>query len=268
MKLIIFLCLTGLLPVSAFIQQTVPRKYDLILKTITWPDAQKYCRVMYNDLATMLSDTDWLRLKTETTRKGLTTSAWTGLYKDIYNWRWSLNNLPLKNVNFTDWYPGQPDNYYGNEACVIIAAYQQWYDVQCNLIRPFICYDARFSDSNKFIGISSPQMSWPDARTYCRTNHTALASSLNSLDDAILDQIKINQGDSWIGLTRNVDIWKRSDGTKALNPWYPGQPDNYYGSENCAVLYNNMFYDEQCTYLHYFVCQTREYLFQFYVLID
>ncbi|KAF5899462.1 macrophage mannose receptor 1-like isoform X6, partial [Clarias magur] len=115
----------------------------------------------------------------------------------------------------------------------------------------------KFSDANKFIAISSPQLTWPDAQTYCRTHYTDLASSLNSSDDAILDQIKINQGDSWIGLNRDPDIWKWSDGTNALNiPWYPGQPDNYYGSENCAVVYKSMFYDEQCINPHYHFCQT------------
>ncbi|KAF5905517.1 macrophage mannose receptor 1-like isoform X6, partial [Clarias magur] len=110
---------------------------------------------------------------------------------------------------------------------------------------------------NKFIGISNPALTWHDAQAYCRTHHTDLASSLNILDDAILNQIKINQGDSWIGLNRDLDVWKWSDGINASNiPWYPRQPDNFYGSENCAVVSNGHFYDERCTNLHYFFCET------------
>ncbi|XP_053087130.1 putative C-type lectin domain family 20 member A [Pangasianodon hypophthalmus] len=228
-----------------------------MMSTMSWSVAQNYCRMMYTDLATILSDTDWLRLKKEAANKRLATPAWIGLSKDINSWRWSLNDLPLKNVTFANWYSGQPDNYGGNEACGIIAGYNKWYDVPCTLIRPFICYNANFSGTNKFIGISSPLLTWPDAQAYCRTHHTDLASSLNSSDDDMLVQIRNRQGDSWIGLYRDTDTWKWSDGTNTSNlPWASGQPDNYYLSENCAVLYNGLFYDERCTNLRYFFCHT------------
>ncbi|KAF5905516.1 macrophage mannose receptor 1-like isoform X6, partial [Clarias magur] len=114
-----------------------------------------------------------------------------------------------------------------------------------------------FSDANKFIGISSPTLSWSDALTYCRTHYTDLASSLNSSDQNMLGQMWNKQSDSWFGVHRAMDIWRWSDGTNALNiPWYPGQPDNYFGNENCAVVYDGYFYDEQCTKLHNFFCQT------------
>lgn len=132
---------TGLVSVTVSILRTVPHKYDLIMTSVTWPAAQDYCRVMYDDVATILSDTDWLRLNKEGASKGLASPTWAGVYSDIYNWRWSLNDLPLKSVTYTNWYPGQPDNYAGNELCAIIAAYNQWYDVPCSLIRVFICYD-------------------------------------------------------------------------------------------------------------------------------
>ncbi|XP_046714907.1 asialoglycoprotein receptor 1-like [Silurus meridionalis] len=141
--------------------------------------------------------------------------------------------------------------------CGIIAKDNQWDDVQCDLIRPFICYDAGFSGASRFIGFSNPLMTWPDARTYCQTYHTDLASCLNSADNDLLVAIKVVQGDSWIGLHRDMDMWKWSDGTYAPNiPWFPGQPDNYFGSEDCAVVYSGHFYDEQCTNLHYIFCDT------------
>ncbi|XP_060773194.1 macrophage mannose receptor 1-like [Neoarius graeffei] len=261
MKLNLFflLCLTGLLSISVSILQTVPHSYDLIMTQMTWPDAQKYCRVMYDDLATILSITDWIRFKNEAASKGLRNFAWVGLYSDIYNWRWSLNDLPLKNVPFSNWYPGQPDNYYRNELCTIIAGYNQWYDIQCTTIRAFICYNANFSGAAKFIGINSPRLTWPEAQAYCRTHHTDLASSLNSSDNDMLVKIKIAQGDSWIGLYRDMETWKWTDGTSASNiPWQPGQPNNYYGRENCAMLYtsNGLFQDDPCTTQRYFFCHT------------
>ncbi|KAF4071306.1 hypothetical protein AMELA_G00271710 [Ameiurus melas] len=223
-----------------------------MMTTVTWPVAQNYCRVMHTDLATIISDTDWLRFEKEAASKHQTTSAWVGLYNDLNSWRWSLNDLPL-NVSYTYWYPGYP-YYSGREqACVLIYYSGQWWDVPCTALYPFICYNASFSGAAKFISINNPHLTWPQAQNYCRTHHTDLASSLNSSDNDILKQVLKTQINSWIGLYTGT--WKWSDGTSASNiPWAPGQPDNYLGNENCAVVYNGLFYDEQCTNLHYFFC--------------
>ncbi|KAF4071305.1 hypothetical protein AMELA_G00271700, partial [Ameiurus melas] len=155
------------------------------------------------------------RFEKEAVSKGLTTPAWVGLYNDVNSWRWSLNDLPLKNVTYTNWQSGQPDNSGGKEACGIIAGYGVWWDEQCTGLRPFICYNASFSGAARFIGINNPLLTWPQAQNYCRTHHTDLASSLNSSDNSMLLQVRDIQGDSWIGLYR--DTWKWSDGTNASN---------------------------------------------------
>ncbi|XP_026994737.2 macrophage mannose receptor 1-like, partial [Tachysurus fulvidraco] len=241
-----------LVPVA--ILRTVLHKYDLIITGETWPVAQNYCRVIYNDLATVVSDFDWLRLNKETADKYLPTDAWVGLYNDINSWRWSLNNLPLKNVTYSCWYSGQPNTVGGNEACAVLGLGNAWWDTTCTGLRPFICYNANFSGAARFIGITKP-LSWPQAQAYCREHHTDLASALNSSDQNMLEQVKNIQGDSWIGLYR--DTWKWSDGTIALNlPWASGQPNNYYGNENCVVVNNGLFYDATCTKLYSFFCQS------------
>ncbi|XP_053533557.1 macrophage mannose receptor 1 [Ictalurus punctatus] len=260
MKLNLFLLfLTAcLVPVTVSILRTVPPNYNLMMTLVTWPDAQNYCRVMYTDLATILSDTDWLRFEKKPASKGLTTSAWVGLYNDLNSWRWSLNDLPLTSVTYTNWVPGQPNNRLGKQACGIIGdsnGYIGWIDRPCTELNSFICYNANFSGAARFIGISSSYLTWPQAQTYCRTHHTDLASSLNSSDDDMLLQVRDKQGDSWIGLYTGT--WKWSDGTNASNiPWAPGQPDNAGGYEYCAVVNNGLFYDERCANLHYFFCHT------------
>ncbi|XP_027004137.2 C-type lectin 1-like [Tachysurus fulvidraco] len=254
LNLFLLLLLTGLVPVA--ILQTVLHKYDLIMTGATWPVAQNYCRVIYDDLATVISDTDWLRLKKETADKNLATYALVGLYNDINSWRWSLNDLPLKNVTYTCWYPGQPNNLGGKEECGIISTGTGWRDIPCTLLRPFICYNANFSGAARFIGITTP-LSWPQAQAYCREHHTDLASALNSSDQNMLAQVRNIQGDSWIGLYR--DTWKWSDGTIASNlPWAPGYPSNDYGNEDCAVVNNGLFYDATCTYPYPFFCHSSE----------
>ncbi|XP_047671871.1 macrophage mannose receptor 1-like isoform X2 [Tachysurus fulvidraco] len=254
MKLNLFLLLlfTGLVPVA--ILQTVLHKYDLIMTKVTWPVAQNYCRVIYDDLATVISDTDWLRLKNETANKNLATYAWVGLYSDVNSWRWSLNDLPLKNVNYTIWSSGQPNNLGGKEACGIIGGGNAWFDTQCTGLKPFICYNANFSGAARFIGITT-SLSWPQAQAYCREHHTDLASALNSSDQNMLGQVRNIQGDSWIGLYR--DTWKWSDGTITSNlPWASGEPDNRYSNENCAVVNNGVFYDTPCNYVYCFFCHS------------
>lgn len=111
-----------------------------MMAQVTWPVAQNHCRMMYTDVGTILSGTDWLRLKKEATRNGLATSAWVGLYNDINSWRWSLNGFPLKNVTYSNWKAGEPDNYAGKEACAIMAGYGTWDDASCTEAKPFICY--------------------------------------------------------------------------------------------------------------------------------
>ncbi|KAF4071309.1 hypothetical protein AMELA_G00271740, partial [Ameiurus melas] len=129
------------------------------------------------------------RLQKEAASKGQAwVIAWVGLYNDFNSWRWSLNDLPLKNVPYTNWSTGEPDNAGGKEACGIIGYYNSWWDVPCTQPRPFICYNASFSGAARFIGMSSPYLNWPQAQNYCRTHHTDLASSLNSSDNNMLLQ--------------------------------------------------------------------------------
>ncbi|KAF4071322.1 hypothetical protein AMELA_G00271890 [Ameiurus melas] len=70
----------------------------------------------------------------------------------------------------------------------LTGTYGQWWDVPCTALYSFICYNASFSGSAKFIGISTPRLTWSQAQNYCRTRHTDLASSLNSSDNDMLFQ--------------------------------------------------------------------------------
>ncbi|XP_053086697.1 C-type lectin domain family 4 member K-like [Pangasianodon hypophthalmus] len=124
----------------------VHHKYYLINTiSMTWAGAKNYCRETYDDIATVGSDDDWIRLRKEETDKGLTTFAWVGLYDDIDSWRWSFNDVPLKNQTLTKWYSGEPDNGEGNEACGTIGQLGEWRDYPCTDLRPFICYNCELA---------------------------------------------------------------------------------------------------------------------------
>ncbi|KAM9450183.1 putative C-type lectin domain family 20 member A [Clarias gariepinus] len=255
LNIFLFLCLSGLAPVAVSILLTIPHRYELIPTRLTWASAQTYCKAKYTDLAITLSDTDWLRVKTVAGRKGLATGAsmFVGLWNDVNSWRWSLYDLSLNIANYTNWYAGQPDNLSGNQACVAIITLNQWFDQPCTDLRPFICYDVNFS--GKFISITSPLLTWLDARTYCRQHHTDLASSLSSSDQDIIDQLAATSNSPWIGLYR--DTWKWSDGSNATNiKWTPGEPNNAGTNDNCAAFRNGLIIDASCSITFYFFCHT------------
>lgn len=119
---------------------------------MTWPVAQSYCRETYVDLATVESELDWLRLKAEVTREGLTDVAWVGLYYD-YNWRWSLEDVPLTNT-FQQWYSGQPGSSIGPRCCTS-GPYGFWWNYVCTDLYPFICYSGKLIVCLIFFGLVS-----------------------------------------------------------------------------------------------------------------
>lgn len=127
----------------------------------------------------------------------------------------------------------------------------------------YVCFSTYFnftasnSGADRFIGVSSPQMTWSGAQTYCRTFHTDLASALNQTDNDLLAQMASVQGMSWFGLFR--DTWKWLNTTPATNvPWYPGKPDNSKPNDACGALQYGQFVDDSCPNNHYFFCQTSE----------
>ncbi|XP_053087024.1 putative C-type lectin domain family 20 member A [Pangasianodon hypophthalmus] len=255
MKHLFFLLgLTGVVPITISILQTTRGLY-FINQAVTWPAAQNYCRMKYTDLARVKDYSDLLKLREMAASRGLTMwPIWIGLYNDFDSWRWSFNNLLLTNTTPMSWYLGHPDNYKGAEACGVIFSPGYWGDSNCTTLNPFICYNASNSGAGRFVGVSSPQLTWSGAQTYCRTFHTDLASALSQTDNDLLVQVASLQGPSWFGLYR--DTWKWLNNSKASNLlWGSGQPDNYRPQENCGMLYDGLFGDESCTSLHYFFCE-------------
>ncbi|XP_046699260.1 putative C-type lectin domain family 20 member A isoform X2 [Silurus meridionalis] len=255
LNLFLVLCFTGFVPISVFIVQTVPHKYKLISSKVSWSVAQNYCSVIYSDLAIILSDTDWLRFNyVAKINYALATFTWVGLYNDIDSWRWSSNDLQLKYANYTHWAIGEPNNLDGKESCGSVNEYGRWIDDDCKNAKHFICYNANYSGPSSFIGCTT-LLPWTAAQAYCRQHHTDLASALQSTDSIYIWNIRLGQGNSWIGLYR--DTWKWSDGTDAANlHWATGQPNNLAGNENCVSIYNGKLYDDSCTKLYYFFCHT------------
>ncbi|KAK3565076.1 hypothetical protein QTP86_032500 [Hemibagrus guttatus] len=141
MKAYLFLLrFIGVVPATLSLLPPDGHQYYLINTKVTWPVAQNYCRETYGDLATVENDLDWFLLKEELAREGLTDIAWVGLYNDFDSWRWSFNDVPMKNT-FQNWGAAQPDNRFGKEACCETGPLGVWWDFPCESLYAFICYN-------------------------------------------------------------------------------------------------------------------------------
>ncbi|XP_053087118.1 secretory phospholipase A2 receptor-like [Pangasianodon hypophthalmus] len=251
MKLNLFLlCLTGIVPITL---STVAHKYHLITTPMTWSAAQNYCREKYDDLAAIQSVTDWLRISAEALRKFMIFPAWIGMYNNVDSWRWSFNDLPLKNITLRKWYFSEPSN--GKEACGAIDFNGYWFDYPCTNLKSFICYDSRLSGGARFIPYLLPLLDWSGAQAYCRTFHTDLATASNSIENSELKNKVLFLTSSWFGLFR--DTWTWLDGSIASSiPWGLFQPDNLFGAQNCATYAVGMISDETCSSEYAFFCHS------------
>ncbi|OPL21503.1 hypothetical protein AM593_07222, partial [Mytilus galloprovincialis] len=72
--------------------------------------------------------------------KKLASSYWLGGRDDVVEGRWMWAQTDQV-FNFTDWYPGLPDNIARNENCLhMYAPYKlKWNDVTCAGLYRFIC---------------------------------------------------------------------------------------------------------------------------------
>ncbi|KAK2845985.1 hypothetical protein Q7C36_010839 [Tachysurus vachellii] len=177
-------------------------------------------------------------------------SAWIGLYNAINSWRWSMGNEPLGSVKL--WNPGQPDNWGGNEVCVLLYG-SGWSDVPCSSTYPFVCFDGNKTGNQRYIYISN-SMTFSAAQSYCRTYHTDLASARNATEKSII--AGLNPGLVWIGLFR--DTWNWIDNTSfSTISWMSGKPDNALGNEDCGYINNNQAADAQCSDIMPFYCYSE-----------
>ncbi len=97
---------------------------------------------------------------------------------------------------------------------------------------------------------------WNDANAICQQNGGYLASINSAEENQFLANILTIQS-AWIGLHRSNGSFEWSDGSPVnYNNWYPGQPNNYNGSQHCVEMLNNgQWNDQYCTYKLEFIME-------------
>uniref|UniRef100_A0A3B4XXD9 C-type lectin domain-containing protein n=1 Tax=Seriola lalandi dorsalis TaxID=1841481 RepID=A0A3B4XXD9_SERLL len=115
--------------------------------SLTWTEAQRYCREKYTDLVTIESTDDLSRLNrpspsTEWSWIGLNDDpkSWKGVMgNDANSWRWSATG-ETSETDYQNWYSGQP-NDIGNQACLYIYIDGKWLDDPCQSKLSFVCFN-------------------------------------------------------------------------------------------------------------------------------
>uniref|UniRef100_A0A3P9D2G3 C-type lectin domain-containing protein n=1 Tax=Maylandia zebra TaxID=106582 RepID=A0A3P9D2G3_9CICH len=110
-------------------------QYHFINKSLTWYEAQSFCRLKYTDLATINNMDDENQLINTLD----VTSSWIGLYNGQTNrWLWSDGSGVM---SFTQWSPGEPSNSGGVEACGEMYDNGLWNDAPCDVTKAYVCYE-------------------------------------------------------------------------------------------------------------------------------
>ncbi|XP_031159864.1 lectin BRA-3-like [Sander lucioperca] len=103
-------------------------------------------------------------------------------------------------------------------------------------------------------------MTWDNARAYCRTYHTDLASVRNKTENAMIQEA-VGENRVWIGLHRYTWRWW-SDGTyHSFGYWADGHPVNI--TESCAATVINATHlgkwvENNCNEKLHFMCQNNK----------
>ncbi|XP_066577155.1 C-type mannose receptor 2-like [Amia ocellicauda] len=212
--------------------------YHLVRSPQSWHDAQRYCREMYTDLATVD--------KQETAEQILNlfspssdSNAWIGLSWKGQNWLWSNG----EKVTYYNW--------RRKSFCTLVNNEGLWIDKPCFYQHYFMCYTVG-SNGNKTYTLIKQAKSWAAAREYCRQNYNDLACIESQSENE--EVMKNGQGtDFWIGLFN--DPWKWSDGgVSAFRDWNNQEPNNWAAPENCVVLYSDGWADASCSRSNEVLC--------------
>ncbi|XP_058618096.1 macrophage mannose receptor 1-like [Onychostoma macrolepis] len=213
-----FICYGGEFPHSALY-----RPYHYINTAMSWPEAQRYCRERFTDLATVDSMDDVNRL-VNVVDAGYSGSVWIGLKWGTQK-RWSWSNGENTTSQYYNWASGQP-NADGDCAAIYYGA---WHDKSCDLNQYFVCFG-----NSGYILVQS-EKTWSDAQSYCRQHYTDLPTIHNSTENNQINQILLSGYYTWIGLF--VDSWEWSDKRDLrFRHWVEGQPSMSSGSGNCAGM--------------------------------
>eukprot|EP00959_Pyramimonas_sp_CCMP1952_P032715 686187-Pyramimonas_sp.AAC.1 len=108
-----------------------------------------------------------------------------------------------------------------------------------------------------------------DAESVCNADGRGHLASFHSKheQDTVMSRLQSHYASIWtsdrviwIGLTdgRTENTFEWTDGSpqqSGFSNWYPNEPDNFNGLEDCAGIFNGMWTDKECSSRLWAVCK-------------
>ncbi|XP_018012021.1 macrophage mannose receptor 1 [Hyalella azteca] len=243
-----------------------------------WDAARKMCTYMYGSKLTSIYSQEENQFIYDSFANELT-SVWIGLRADdtgnLTTW------LDGGSVQYSNWYPGEPNDWAGHEKCgemYILSSNGdgagQWNDKPCESTERYACKtliktcpEGWSYKEGKCYYASTSWETWHNAIAKCKEiEGEATLVSWHSQDEVDYVQSLLDDevGNTWVGLTRDASggDWYWSDGsaTDFIN-WRPGQPD-HNDTELCALTSSvpdsagyGMLDNYPCNESYYYACE-------------
>ncbi|KAM7378184.1 hypothetical protein PAMA_013196 [Pampus argenteus] len=211
-------------------------------KKANWCQALQYCRRHFDDLVSIINETQNILVIEE----GKNTSFWTGLMHD--EWEWEDGSCST----YRDWRDDVTET--SNDNYTILST-SKMITTGPDIVATAIC-----SKGNMRIKVINKTRNWEEAFNYCKDKHTGLLWIENAEDQEAVEQ-RLNftevEGPFWIGLRQSqiFRIWIWSDRPVGFSKWDNQQPkwplSNYCGFINK----NGTWGDGDCSHKLHFLCE-------------
>uniref|UniRef100_A0A3Q3B0Y5 C-type lectin domain-containing protein n=1 Tax=Kryptolebias marmoratus TaxID=37003 RepID=A0A3Q3B0Y5_KRYMA len=153
----LFFCCLLPSPQCVILSTCFPYQYHFADQSLTWTEAQTYCRQKHTDLVSIRNSEELNQLINTLSSVGHSSEVWIGLFKE-FDWKWS-DGFNGTGVEYRNWESTQPNN----ELYVMNAGTGLWWDNGATTQFPCVCYTALHFQRlpvvlTRWIGLRS---SWP-----------------------------------------------------------------------------------------------------------
>ncbi|KAL7842928.1 hypothetical protein SRHO_G00246170 [Serrasalmus rhombeus] len=188
-------------------------KYYFIFDSLSWFEAQRYCRTSYTDLVSIRDQNQNEAVRTEGLNSSM--SFWIGLLRD--EWEWTDGGRSA----YRNWEIYQP---WSTGDCVRMKD-GKWEAKPCSYSYSTLCYST-------LIHVSDDFMSWENAVDYCkkdnRNNILRIESHLDQKEVEFELRRRRVSGPLWVGLGQSLLSELLKSNKLALGPrtnWNEGQTE-------------------------------------------